>query len=176
MLERLARRHGAPAWTRRGGRLETRIGIDGVEALLVQPRTFMNRSGSPLAELAREREAGEAPFDPGELLVCYDEIDLPLGRIRLRPSGSHAGHNGVRAIIERLGTSGFPRLRVGVAPTSGGIRDAAEFVLRPFRARFTTRTRSSSLSSRASHPRHRSSSSRVGQVTWEISSTTSIVN
>ena len=122
------------AWTRRGGRLETRIGIDGVEALLVQPRTFMNRSGSPLAELAREREAGGAPFDPGELLVCYDEIDLPLGRIRLRPSGSHAGHNGVRSIIERLGTSGFPRLRVGVAPTSGGIRDAAEFVLRPFRA------------------------------------------
>lgn len=133
MLDRLARRHGAPAWTRRGSRLETRIQVGGAPALLVKPQTFMNRSGSALAELAREIDAAGTPFDPAAMLVCYDEIDLPLGRLRLRPSGSHAGHNGMRSIIERLATSDFPRLRVGVAPTSGGIRDAAEFVLRPFR-------------------------------------------
>ena len=128
MVDRLAGRHGAPKWKRRGRRLEATVPIGGFDVRLVKPGTYMNRSGAGLGELRREE-----PFEPEELLVCYDEIDLPLGRLRLRPAGSHAGHNGVRSIIETLGSSDFPRLRVGVAPTSGGYRDAAEFVLRPFR-------------------------------------------
>jgi PTH1 family peptidyl-tRNA hydrolase len=128
VVDRLAARHGAPKWKRRGGRLEAAVTIGGFDVRLVKPGTYMNRSGVALGQLRREE-----PFEPEELLVCYDEIDLPLGRLRLRPAGSHAGHNGVRSIIETLGSSDFPRLRVGVAPTSGGYRDAAEFVLRPFR-------------------------------------------
>lgn len=88
----------------------------------------MNASGMALAALAREE-----PFDADELLVVYDELDLPLGRIRLRPSGSAAGHNGMRSVVERLGTSAIPRLRIGIAPLSGGVRDGAAFVLEPFR-------------------------------------------
>ena len=128
MVDRLAGRHDAPKWKRRGRRLEATVTIGGFDVRLVKPGTYMNRSGVALGELRREE-----PFEPEELLVCYDEIDLPLGRLRLRPAGSHAGHNGVRSIIELLGSSDFPRLRVGVAPTSGGYQDAAEFVLRPFR-------------------------------------------
>lgn len=108
--------------------METGIRIGGTDVRLVKPVTYMNRSGVALGELRREE-----PFEPEELLVCYDEIDLPLGRLRLRPAGSHAGHNGVLSIIEKLDSSDFPRLRVGIAPTSGGYRDAAEFVLLPFR-------------------------------------------
>lgn len=127
-MDRLAARHGAPGWRRRGGRLETPTRIGGRDVLLVKPTTYMNRSGIALAELGR----GE-PFEPAELLVCYDELDLPLGRLRLRPSGSAGTHNGMRSIVEWLGTEDFPRLRVGIAPSSGGWRDATEFVLRPFR-------------------------------------------
>lgn len=97
-------------------------------ALLVKPWTYMNRSGAALVQLARDE-----PFEPEELLVCYDELDLPLGRLRLRPSGSAGTHNGMRSIVERLGTTGFPRLRVGIAPESGGWSDASAFVLEPFR-------------------------------------------
>lgn len=121
-------RHDMPGWTRRGDRLEIAGRLADREILLVKPLTFMNRSGVALAALHREN-----PFEPGELLVCYDDLDLPLGRLRVRPSGGTGGHRGMRSIIERLGTRAFPRLRVGIAPMSGGVRDAAEFVLRPFR-------------------------------------------
>lgn len=90
----------------------------------------MNRSGEALVTAWRDD-----PFEPEELLVCYDDLALPLERLRLRPDGSHGGHKGMRSVIERLGTREFPRLRVGIAPPSGSIRDASEFVLSPFRRR-----------------------------------------
>lgn len=121
-------RHDMPGWIRRGSRLEIAGRMAGHEILLVKPLTYMNRSGVALAALYRED-----PFEPAELLVCYDDLDLPLGRLRVRPSGGAGGHRGMRSIVERLGTRAFPRLRVGIAPLSGGVRDAAEFVLRPFR-------------------------------------------
>lgn len=96
--------------------------------LLVKPLTFMNRSGHAFVELSRDE-----PFDLDELLVCYDELALPIGRLRIRPTGSHGGHNGMRSIIAGLGSGGFPRLRLGVAPKRGSVRDASEFVLSPFR-------------------------------------------
>ena len=96
----------------------------------MKPLTWMNASGRALAALAREE-----PFEPEELLVCYDEIQLPLGRLRIRASGSHGGHNGMRSVLEALGTEHVPRLRVGIFPESGGVGDATEFVLRPFRRR-----------------------------------------
>jgi PTH1 family peptidyl-tRNA hydrolase len=130
VVERLARERRLAEWKRTGERLETRGAIDGVRVTLVKPLTWMNASGRALAALARE-----APFEPEEILVCYDELALPLGRLRLRASGSHAGHNGMRSVLEHLGSEQVPRLRLGIHPESGGTGDPTEFVLRPFRRR-----------------------------------------
>ena len=90
--------------------------IAGHEVVLVKPRTFMNNSGEGV-EYLLARFGGR----PSELLVVYDEMALPTGRIRLRASGSHAGHNGIRSIISAVQTDGFPRLRIGVGqPSHGG--------------------------------------------------------
>ena len=90
--------------------------IAGHEVVLAKPRTFMNNSGEGV-EYLLARFGGR----PSELLVVYDEMALPTGRIRLRASGSHAGHNGIRSIISAVQTDGFPRLRIGVGqPSNGG--------------------------------------------------------
>ena len=90
--------------------------IAGQEVVLVKPRTFMNNSGEGV-EYLLARFGGR----PSELLVVYDEMALPTGRIRLRASGSHAGHNGIRSIISTVQTNGFPRLRIGVGqPSNSG--------------------------------------------------------
>ena len=90
--------------------------IAGHEVVLVKPRTFMNNSGEGV-EYLLARFGGH----PSELLVVYDEMALPTGRIRLRASGSHAGHNGIRSIISAVQTDGFPRLRIGVGqPSNSG--------------------------------------------------------
>ena len=128
VVDRLAVRHDLPDWERKGQRLETEGRVAGRSTLLVEPLTYMNRSGVAVAALWRDRS-----FEPEDLIVVYDDLDLPLGRIRIRPGGSAGTHNGMRSIVERLGTDRFPRVRVGIAPLSGGWRDAAEFVLRPFR-------------------------------------------
>ena len=93
--------------------------------LLVKPMRYMNLSGGALRAALRQTDV-----DPAEdLLVVADDIDLPLGRVRLRRSGSAGGHNGLRSIIEALGTDGFHRLRVGV----GRAGQAANHVLATFR-------------------------------------------
>ena len=90
--------------------------IAGHEVVLAKPRTFMNNSGEGI-EYLLARFGGR----PSELLVVYDEMALPTGRIRLRASGSHAGHNGIRSIISAVQTDDFPRLRIGVGqPSNGG--------------------------------------------------------
>ena len=133
MVDLVARRHALPGWKRRGNRLETSGTVAGEPVVLLKPLTYMNRSGEALAARGREE-----PFEPGELLVCYDEIALPLGRLRLRPGGTDAGHNGMRSLIARLGTGEFPRLRVGIAPADEDgqavqVPDGADFVLSPFK-------------------------------------------
>ena len=90
--------------------------IAGHEVVLAKPRTFMNNSGEGIQYLMA-RFGGR----PSELLIVYDEMALPTGRIRLRASGSHAGHNGIRSIISAVQTDGFPRLRIGVGqPSNNG--------------------------------------------------------
>ena len=90
--------------------------IAGHVVVLAKPRTFMNNSGEGV-EYLLARFGGR----PSELLVVYDEMALPTGRIRLRASGSHAGHNGIRSIISAVQTDGFPRLRIGVGqPSNSG--------------------------------------------------------
>ena len=127
-MDRLAERWDAGRWRRAGERLEARATPAGGSVALVKPMTWMNRSGIAVRALRDSLEC-----EPSEILVCYDELALPLGRIRLRPNGSHAGHNGMRSIIDRLGTTEFPRLRIGIAPESGAVEDGGEFVLSPFR-------------------------------------------
>lgn len=95
--------------------------------LLVKPMTFMNRSGDCVAALARNKV-----FDPADILVAVDEVALPLGRLRLRPGGSAGGHNGLKSLIERLGSPDFPRVRMGVGAKEAG-RDLASHVLSRFR-------------------------------------------
>ena len=89
--------------------------IAGQEVVLAKPRTFMNNSGEGI-EYLLARFGGR----PSELLVVYDEMALPTGRIRLRASGSHAGHNGIRSIISSVQTDAFPRIRSGVGPPNQG--------------------------------------------------------
>ena len=99
------------------------------DALLVKPQTFMNRSGTVVSALLQWAGAG-----PEQCLVVVDDLDLPLAKLRLRPSGSSGGHNGLKSILSSLGTDRFPRLRVGIGRSQ---TDAARHVL----ARFTDEER-----------------------------------
>lgn len=100
------------------------------DAFLLRPETFMNRSGDVVAPVARFLgEEPDVPLDPARMLVVYDDLDLDLGKLRIRPHGGHGGQNGMRSILSRLETDRFPRLRVGIGPSG---TDAARHVLSPF--------------------------------------------
>ena len=94
--------------------------------LLAKPLTFMNRSGDAVSALSRYFS-----IDPGDLLVVYDDVDLPFTKLRARARGSAGTHNGMRSIVERLGTTEFPRLRLGVG-RGDKRRDLADHVLAKF--------------------------------------------
>ncbi len=94
-------------------------------AVLAKPLSFMNLSGGPIKGLVRRYE-----LPVNRLLVVYDELDLPWGRLRLRQKGSPAGHNGMKSIIASLGTSQFPRLRIGIHP-GHPVGDRSRYLLRP---------------------------------------------
>jgi PTH1 family peptidyl-tRNA hydrolase len=93
-------------------------------AWIVKPTTFMNLSGAVVAPIAAWRM-----LDPARILVVYDDLDLPLGKLRIRPHGGPGTHNGMRSIVDRLATDRFPRLRVGIGPAG---TDAARHVLEAF--------------------------------------------
>ncbi len=100
--------------------------IAGKRALLVKPLTYMNRSGRAVAPLV-----DEFSIEQDDLLVLSDDINLPLGRIRFRRAGGDGGQKGLGSIIEALGSSEFPRLRLGIG-TPLGEDNWADYVLRPF--------------------------------------------
>ena len=104
--------------------LMARVSISGQPVLLVKPQTFMNLSGESVAPVVKYHNATAA-----DLLVVHDDIDLALGRMRIRKGGSCGGHNGVRNIIERLGTPDFVRLKLGVGKDRS---DVIGFVLGKF--------------------------------------------
>src|SRR5438132_6301150 len=91
--------------------------------LLAKPKTYVNLSGTAVADLRRRHRAKLA-----DLLVVVDDLDLPLGRLRLRPGGSHGGHNGLRSIIDALESDSFPRLRVGIGRPPAGVDPAGSGV------------------------------------------------
>jgi peptidyl-tRNA hydrolase, PTH1 family len=98
----------------------------GERVILIKPQMYMNNSGSSVSSLVRFYKV---PLE--NLLVVYDEVDLPLGAIRMRPGGGSAGHKGMQSIIDRMGTDEFPRLRIGMGRPPGR-KDAADYVLQDF--------------------------------------------
>jgi PTH1 family peptidyl-tRNA hydrolase len=128
LLDRFVERHKWLGFTKRQGKALITTGQLGHTALvLAKPQTYMNLSGEAVSPLVHFYDL---PLE--RLLVCFDDIDLPLGTLRLRPDGGSAGHNGLTSIIEQLGTEAFPRLRLGVGRPPGS-RAAAGYVLRDFR-------------------------------------------
>ena len=124
----LARRYGAQ-WTL-AARFEAALAdvtILGHRITLMKPLTYMNLSGRAIQAFT-SKNGGE----PHEILVICDDVNLPLGQLRLRPSGSHGGHKGLLSMIQMLGTLEFPRLRLGVRPEEVPSDGWIEYVLRPF--------------------------------------------
>ena len=108
-IDLMARRWGISLSERRAKAVLGRGHHLGQEVVLAKPRTFMNNSGEGVSYLLTRFGA-----KPADLVVVYDEMDLPVGRMRIRPGGSPAGHNGIRSIINELRTSDFARIRVGI--------------------------------------------------------------
>jgi PTH1 family peptidyl-tRNA hydrolase len=124
-IDQLAERHGIRV-TRKDSRSLIGVGeIEGREVMLVKPQTYMNLSGGSLASLMEKHSIGIA-----DVLVIYDELDLPWLALRIKPKGSAAGHNGMKSVISSLGTSDVVRVRLGIHP-GHPIKDGADFVLAP---------------------------------------------
>ena len=109
--------------------LTRQISVDGKKLLLVQPQTYMNASGAAVSALATYYK-----IPPERILVIFDDIYLPVGRIRVRQGGSAGGHNGMKSIIQSLGTDQFPRIKVGVGEKPNPDYDLADWVLSNFSA------------------------------------------
>ena len=108
-LGRFARRHGI-RFTRKQG--QARVGegeVAGIELILARPQTMMNLSGNSVSRLVKRYKTG-----PEDLIVVHDDLDLPLGKIRIRQGGRSAGHKGIESIIACLGNGDFIRIRVGI--------------------------------------------------------------
>ena len=127
-IDRIANDRGVEVRNRQCHALTVRTEIGEEQVLLAKPETFMNLSGMAVRELAARHEIRPEI----DLIVIYDELDLPLGTIRIRQRGSSAGHNGMKSIIAALGTQEFLRIRLGVSPERK-IADGVKFVLTPFR-------------------------------------------
>ena len=129
-IDRVADDCGVEVRNRQCRALTARAVIEEQQVLLAKPETYMNLSGLSVRELVAKHE-----LDPvRDLIVIYDELDLPLGTIRIRQRGSSAGHNGMESVIGALGTQEFLRIRLGIGPDRK-IRDSVKYVLAPFRKR-----------------------------------------
>jgi peptidyl-tRNA hydrolase, PTH1 family len=130
VVDALARAAGADAWRDKFSGFVARGRLGSTDLALLKPQTFMNLSGQSVQPAAAFFKVPAA-----SVLVVHDELDLPFGELRLKQGGGHAGHNGLRSIIERLGTADFGRLRVGIGRPPPGYRgDVASYVLSRFDA------------------------------------------
>jgi PTH1 family peptidyl-tRNA hydrolase len=120
-IDRIANDQGVEVRNRQCRALTARTTIGDEQVILAKPETFMNLSGISVGELMAKLELKPE----ADLIVIYDELDLPLGSLRIRERGSSAGHNGMKSIIGSLGTQEFLRIRIGIAPEKK--------ILKPFR-------------------------------------------
>ncbi|MFA5792908.1 MAG: aminoacyl-tRNA hydrolase [Candidatus Gracilibacteria bacterium] len=130
VLDAFAEKMEFPPFERNGKSLVSVKGTGKNKVMLVKPQTFMNLSGEAVAELLNFYKV-----EPKDLIVIYDDVDLPLGTIRYREKGSAGTHNGMRSIVETLATLDFPRLRIGTESrgvTAPAQMDLHDFVLAPF--------------------------------------------
>lgn len=118
-LDELAKLLGCKIRSRRFHSLVAEVEADGARVVLAKPQTFVNLSGR-----AAQALASHYGVQPSKILVICDDVNLPLGRIRVRASGSDGGHNGLKSIIGCLGTQAFPRIRIGIGqPPDGNMVD-----------------------------------------------------
>jgi PTH1 family peptidyl-tRNA hydrolase len=127
-IDRIANGLGIEIRNRQCRALTARVPIAGEPVVLAKPETYMNLSGLSVRELVVEHQVDVRC----DLVVIYDELDLPLGTIRIRQRGSSAGHNGMESILGALSTDEFLRIRLGVAPEHK-ISDGVQYLLSPFR-------------------------------------------
>jgi len=127
-VDRIAEQCGVTVDNRHSKALNARARIGNEEVWLAKPETYMNLSGMSVRELVEKYETQPAT----DLVLLYDELDLPFGILRVRPRGRSAGHNGVESVISALGTQEFTRIRMGVAPDFL-VSDGAKYVLSQFK-------------------------------------------
>ena len=127
-IDRIAGDLGVEVRSRQCRALTARVVIEGVPVLLAKPETFMNLSGISVRELVQKHEAKPE----SDLIVIQDELDFPLGTLRIHTRRSSAGHNGIESIIGALGTKDFLRIRIGVAPKRK-VEDGQRYLLAPMR-------------------------------------------
>jgi len=136
-IDRIAGEHNANVANRRCRALTARVQMAGRDVILAKPETWMNLSGHAVGDLVDELELDTDL--PENLLVLYDELDLPLGKLRIRERGSPAGHNGARSVSGSLGTDEWRRIRIGVGPEPGvkqeAFRRGKDYLLTPMSKR-----------------------------------------
>ena len=126
LVDRLMVRFGASMNRLQAKALVTSLPYEGKKLILAKPQTYMNLSGQSIQGLARFYKI---PLE--NMIVAHDDLDLPFGTIRIRPGGGPGGQKGVASTIERLGSKGFPRLRIGIGRPPGRM-DPADYVLQNF--------------------------------------------
>jgi peptidyl-tRNA hydrolase, PTH1 family len=131
IVDRLAAQNEIPLATKLCDSMVGTWFCGGEQIIFVKPQTFMNRSGAAVECLLREFR-GSAQ----DLVVIYDDLDLPFGRIRIRPKGSAGGHRGMVSILEQMAGAPFYRIRVGIGRPAEGV-DPVDYVLEPFNAQET---------------------------------------
>ena len=127
LVDRLCAAHGMDCSTPVDAALAGSGDVKGVPVTVIKPQTYMNRSGE-----AVEAHARRLGVEPASVLVAYDDVDLPLGQIRLRRGGGTGGHKGMESVAFHLGTFDFPRLRLGIGRPAAG--EVSDYVLSPFAA------------------------------------------
>jgi PTH1 family peptidyl-tRNA hydrolase len=127
-VDRIASQCGVEIRNRQCRALTARIQVAGEPVLLAKPETYMNLSGISVRELVAEYDAKP----DSDLIVIQDELDFPLGTLRIHTRRSSAGHNGIESIVDALGTQDFLRIRIGVAPDYK-VEDGKEYLLSPLR-------------------------------------------
>ena len=135
-IDELARQANGTYWKNQAGAEVASIKVNDAEAedgkrevILVKPQSYMNTSGGPISKLCAQYKVSVE-----ELLVIHDELDIPAGDVRIKVGGGHAGHNGLRSIIDKMGSRDFSRVRVGIGNPPGRM-PVADFVLKQLRSR-----------------------------------------